>query len=822
MFKYLDASRSANGNIIKKSLIGTAQQLAAFAWQVVCLRCRLSSSSKINMTPEVPTAEYQYIGKTHPAADALRKVTGELAYGTDLTLPGMLYAHLLLSPHAHARVLQVDAQAALAEAGVVAVYSHFNTPAKPYCRYRILPDQAGCIDDEHLFAPVARSVGDRVAVVVATRADIAARAADLLEVQYELLPAVLDAETALLPGAPAIYPQGNLLHTFDHASNTKLPEGCQTISTTVSTQMLHHAAIEPHMCMAQCDASGKVTLWSACQSVYGARTVVADWLELPYSQVRVIKVPMGGSFGGKQEFILEPLTAFLAQQLRRPVMLALDREACIRGTMVRPMQRSTLHSVIDANGRVRSLQVDTLLAAGPYASSSPDYSEAMAHKLTRLYRLDHYRHTARVAYTNTPVAGGMRGWGAPDIATCAEIHVDHIARTLKVDPVALRESMLVLPHETDLMSGRSLGDARVLECLQRGARAFGWAHRSTQEPGNGRWRTGVGVACGAHKNGMLSDAFPESSSMTLKMNVDGSLNLGTSLHEVGAGAQVMLRLVIAEVLGVPPERITAAEADSEATPYDFGCFGSRVTYICGAAARELALLMRQQLLDTVALLWGSSVEQLEAAHGVVRERAVDSDSDSNNDIARCMSYGQVVQHTRMQHSRDMVVTHTYRGQSNPGSYSVQFAEVQVDTYTGRVLVSDFLCVVDIGLALNPGMVEGQCRGAVQAGIGSALCEELALDGQGRLMGSGLRDYHLINTVEMPRVDVLLIEHPGDDGPFGAKSVGEVATVPTAAAVVNAVNRALGTAISTLPLNPERILATLQSLPEAHAKEVTCC
>ncbi len=759
-----------------------------------------------------PTPLFQFVGKTYPAADAVRKVTGELPYGTDLVLPGMLHAQLLLSPHAHARVLQVDAHHALAEAGVVAVFSHFNTPAKPYCRYRIVPDQPGCIEDEPLFSPVVRCVGDRVAVVVATSAELAARAVRLLKVAYEPLPAALDAAAALHADALAIHPGGNLLHTFDHACGTAPPPGARTIRTTVSTQMLHHAAIEPHMCLAQCDAAGKLTLWSACQSVYGARTVVADWLGLPYSQVRVIKAPMGGSFGGKQEFILEPLAAYLAQLLRRPVMLALDRDACIRGTMVRPMQQSTLHSVVDAQGRVHSLQVQTLLCAGAYAGSSPDYCEAMAHKLTRLYRFDHYRHSARVAYTNTPVAGGMRGWGAPDIATCAEIHLDHVAREVGADPVALRESLLVLPHETDRLSGRSVGDARVLQCLQQGARTFGWTARAASPPGEGRWRSAVGMACGAHKNGMLGDNFPESTTMTLKMNEDGSLNLLASVHEVGAGAQVLLRLVIAEVLGVPPERISATEADSETTPFDFGCYGSRMTYVCGAAALELATLLRQRLLDEAALLLGVPVEQLDAAEGAVH----------TVDGAHSLGYAQVVQRTRMRYGRDMVATHTHTGRSNPGSYSVQFAEVKVDTYTGRVLVSDFLCVVDIGRALNPGLVKGQCRGAVQAGIGSALCEQVAIDAQGRLIGRGLRDYHLINAVDMPHVDVLLVEHAGDDGPFGAKSVGEIATVPTAAAVVNAVNRALGTAIDTLPLTPERVLMALQALPVAQQREAACC
>jgi xanthine dehydrogenase molybdenum-binding subunit len=441
----------------------------------------------------------------------------------------------------------------------------------------------------------------------------------------------------------------------------------------------------------------------------------------------------------------------------------------------------------------------------------------MAHKLTRLYRTERYRHRARVVYTNMPVGGGMRGWGAPDIATCAEIHLDQVAQQLNMDPVALRLKNLVQPGDIDPIGGRSLGQARVRECLERGARAFDWQTRVARAPGNGRLRRAVGMACGAHKNGMLSESFPESSTMTLKMNEDGSVDLNASLHEVGAGSAATMRTIIAEELGVHPERISVTEADSETTPFDFGCFGSRTTYICGANALELAGLLRQRLLQCAALLLAIPVQQLQAQDGWVRPLGQNSPA---------LSYAQIVQQARMRHAEDIIVTNTYHGKSNPGSYSVQFAEVVVDVLTGIARVTDFLCVVDIGQAINRGMVEGQCRGAVQAGIGSALCEEVRLDATGGLATRGFKNYHLVNAHDMPEVHVLLVEHPGDDGPFGAKSVGEIAAVPTAAAIVNAVNRALGTTITALPLTPERIVAAFaQHRSEAVAAQAgsrSCC
>ncbi len=749
-------------------------------------------------------SRYKYVGRNHPVSDAVRKASGDLSFGSDLRLPGMVHAALLLSPHAHAQVLPIDSARARAIPGVLGVYTHEDAPQGRYCRYRILPGQSGCVDDESLFASTVRFVGDRVAAVVATTPAIAREAVRAIDVEYAPLPPVLTADAALASDAPRVHPDGNLLHEFAVAAgDADAPVGGMVeIDTTVTTQMLHHAALEPHLCVADYDSAGQLTIWSPCQSVYGARTVVADLLGLAYHRVRVIKVPMGGSFGGKQEFILEPVTAYLAMRARRPVSLILDRDECIRATTVRPMQRSRVRSRFHPDGRWASLEIDTVLAAGAYAGSSPDYTEAMAHKLTRLYRVGRYRHHARVAYTTTPVAGGMRGWGAPEIATCAEIHLDRAARRLELDPVELRLRNLVEPGEVDPVSGRSVGEAWVRECLTRGAAAFDWARRVALDPGQGRWRRAVGVACGAHKNGMLSETFPESTTMSLKINEDGTLDLNAALHEVGAGSAVTLKTIIAEALDVSPDRISTREADSKVSPFDFGCFGSRMTYIGGASALALATALKERLIEAAASLLGLPGERLRAIDG--RIRPIDADTPA-------LDYGAIVQRARLRDGVELSVTQTYRGTSNPGAYSVQFAEVEVDTLTGLVRVSDYLSVIDIGRAINRQMVEGQCRGAVQAGIGSALCEEVTLDEAGRPPSGGFKNYHLVNAADMPRVKVLLVEHDGDEGPYGAKSVGEIAFVPTAAAIVNAVNRALGTELSRLPLTPERILESLADL-----------
>ncbi len=740
------------------------------------------------------------VGRDHPIADAALKVRGEIVYATDMELPGMLHAKLVLSPVAHARVASVDAREALALPGVVAVFSHEDAPAKRYGRYRILPGQ-DCPEDETLFAATARFAGDRVAAVVAEDARAAVTAARLVRVEYEELPVLLSPEESLREGAAPIHPGGNLAHEYDVRAGDEVPAQPDdlVLTTSVATQRIHHAALEPHACIADCDASGKLTIWSATQSVFGARMVVADLLGLAYNRVRVVKVPMGGSFGGKQEFILEPVAAFLALRLGRPVRLAFDREECIYATMIRGATATRLTLTAGADGVLKSVEADTVFDAGAYASSSPDYAEMMAHKLLRLYRVPRYRHHGRVAYTTTPVAGGARAYGAPEICAAMEIAMDQAAREAAIDPVELRLRNLVRPHDADPLSGMSLGDARIGECLTRGAEAFGWRERVMAPPGRGRYRTGVGVACGAHKNGVLAEGFPDFSTMTLQMNEDGSVALGASLHEVGCGSLTAMRLIVAEELGIDPEAVAVTEADSELTPYDLGCLGSRVTYVCGAAAQHTAIALKQRLVEAAAAVLERPPEDLRAGDGCVSTVA--------GPPVR-LPYGAIVTAARARLGEDVTAHYTHQATTNPGAYSAQFAEVVVDRWTGLTRVTEFLAVGDVGRAINRKMVEGQFQGGVQMGIGFALCEEVGLDDAGRPAPAGFKNYHLVNAPDMPDVQVLLVEHPGDDGPYGAKSVGEIATVPAAPAIVNAVNRALGTTLTDLPLTPDKVLAAL--------------
>jgi len=745
---------------------------------------------------------FKYVGQTFPVHDVALKVRGELVYLSDLKLPKMLYAKLLLSPIAHGLIKTIDTSRAEALSGVIKVFTYLNTPNKRYNRYRIIPDQEFCKEDEPLLTDKVRFVGDRIAAVVATSLEIAMEAIALIRVVYEVLPVLRTPVEALQDSLTKIHPGGNLIHQYESelGEQALLPDDCLVMETTTYTQKVHHAAIEPHGCVADFNSSGKLTIWAACQGVYGVRTIVADLLELNYNMVRVIKMPMGGSFGGKQEAIIEPITAFLAKEVRRPVKLILDRKESIIATMTRPATSNTIITRVTKDGILQECRVATVLDAGAYAGSSVDNAYAMAKKIGRLYRIPYYKHEGKVVYTNTPVAGGARGWGAPEIMTAMEIHMDAVAKMLSMDRVEFRLKNLVHPYDKDKAYHISLGNARVIECLEKGATTFGWRERYKSEPDKGRYRRGVGVACAAHKNGVFG-AFPEYSTMTLKMNEDGSFIINTGLHDVGCGTMTLIKQIVAEVLDIKLSLITVLEADTDYGTYDFGTYGSRVTYVCGACAFEVATRVKEKLLDIASFILRKPKQYLEVSDGNVWIIGKAQQKISYRDIATTAI---------IKNNTDIVITHTYQGISNPGAYAVHFAEVEVDTKTGRVKVMDYLAVHDIGKAINPGMVEGQIQGGVQMGIGYALYEEVKIGSDGSILNSNFNKYHVVNAPDMPLVKTLLIEQGGDDGPYGAKSVGEIAVVPVAATIINAVNHALGTALSDMPLTPEKIIVALQS------------
>lgn len=744
--------------------------------------------------------QFKYVGKTYPIHDVKLKVTGKQCYVGDMKLHGLLYAKLLLSPIAHGTIKSIDISKAELLPGVIKIFTPFNTSKKMFNNYSFFIDQA-VKKDEMLFTDKVRYIGDRVAAVVAEESDIAEEAIGLIEVNYEEYPVLVDPSEALGDNMVNIHPEGNLLSETEinlGDADAYIRKADLIIDDCVYTPKVHHAAIETHTCVASYDCAGKLTIWSPCQSSFGVRTVIAELFNMPYNKVRVIKTTMGGSFGGKQQAILEPVAAYITMSIGRPVKLQLNRRQTIIATTTRTATKIKMQTGVSQDGKILASKINVLADAGAYATNSIDLPAAMGKKLFRTYRIPHLNYKSKSVYTNTAVSGGCRGWGSPQINSAMEIHLDHVARELNMDPAEFRFLNLIYPGDMEKFTGITLGDARVRDCLKIGMDEFRWQDRKNNDKKMGRFRKGVGLACGGHVNGFYGKV-QDHCTVILKMNEDGSFILNTGAHDQGCGTLTSLGQIIAEVLDVDPEFVTVLEADTERSPYDIGTYSSRVTYVTGTCALRAAEKVKDLILEHAAIILQKTKEYLRVGGGFVW--AVGKEESK-------LSYRDIAVETQVKHQAEIIATETYRNKSNPGAYAVHFSEVEVDTETGMVKIIEYLAVHDIGKALNPGMVEGQIQGGVQMGIGMALCEEITVDAKGRPYNDSFRRYNLLNAPDMPDVLISLIEHEGDDGPFGAKSVGEIAVVPAAAAIVNAVNDALGMNLSQLPLTPKRILAVL--------------
>lgn len=737
----------------------------------------------------------KYVGKTIPMHDIEEKVRGKIKYAGDMELPGMLHAKLLLSDVAHGRIKKIDTSKAEALEGVVKIFTSKNSPGTLYNSYKWFVG-LDVLKDERLFTDHAKFVGDRIAAVVAKDRYTAERAVELIEVEYEGLPVVIDAVEALHSPGYHIARKEIKCGQVDEV----MEKAAYIFEDKIETPKVHHAAMETHVCVAAPDPGGNITIWTPCQVIFQVRLLVAEVLNMPLNRIRVIKAPMGGSFGGKGQPILEPVCAFLAQATGAPVKLLMDRRESIIGTRTRTATLGTVKTAVDQHGNILARDIHMLVDTGAYLTNGEALATAMGKKAFRLYRIMNQRYIGDVVYTNSPIGGACRGYGSPQIHGLSEINMDHVARGLGMDPAELRLKNLVHPFDKDPTGGPPLGNARIIDCVEQGMKVFRWKERWSQPKGRGRFVRGAGMACATHGNGYYG-AYQDFITMSLRMTEDGGLCLNSGVHDLGCGTVTTIKQIIAEVLDVPMDKIMAPEGDTLVSPFDVaGTQASRVTFVCGGCAMKTAELLKEKFIS-----YAAKVLECPSKDVVMEEGFVWSRTKGNDKYA----YGEMVIQIQTRYQDDVSVTHTYASPANPGVYAANFAEVEIDTYTGLVRVVDVLAVHDIGKAINPGFVEGQIQGAIQMGIGLALTEEIKVDAKGRITGDRFSKYHVINAPDMPDVKVLLIEKGEEYGPFGAKSVGEISTCAIAPAIVNAINHALDVHITSLPVTPEKIMGALQ-------------
>ncbi|MDY4010813.1 MAG: molybdopterin cofactor-binding domain-containing protein [Fusobacterium gastrosuis] len=743
------------------------------------------------------------IGKSYPIHDAYAKVTGKAKYAGDIKLDNMLHVAVLFSEIPHGKVLEVDSSEALGMEGVVAVLDPFNTTKNKYSRYKTRDEQNVELT-ERIFAEHVKFVGDPVAAVVAETEEFARKAVKKIKVKYEKYDFALTIEEALAGKNSKIANKGVISANLEATYGDKNIDcsDCIKVETKVNIQRLHHATMETHACVVDIDFSNdSIIVYSPNQSVFGVRTLLSNLFEIPNHKVRVVKTTMGGSFGAKQEWLIEPIAVACALKVERPVRLVYNREECMTSTIVRAEMKNRLTTYFQKNGKLKNAEVDVLINKGAYEGNSIPYIATMLSKYARAYRFENLTYRGRAILTNTPVSGAFRGWTAGEAASTIEHNFNEAAKLLNIDPVELRLRNCMLNGEKDLQTGVSLDDIRMKECILLGKEKFEWDKRKELREefnkNNERYKRGIGIGCGGHVSGFYPKVI-DYSRVDMKMTDQGKIIVNTTIHDHGCGTVTVFKIITAEIFDIPLDDIQISEGDTEKTPYDLGCYSSRTTYVVGKTAQNCAIELLNMILKYAAKFLKTDPENLYVKLGNIY---------SKRDKEIKLSYKEVVFYMMYKEQIEAFVSVNYKNESNPGTVAAQFAEVEVDTYSGMVKVLKFIAVHDIGKALNREMCIAQIQGSVVMGIGSALSEHFKIRDDGKPFNS-LKDYHVINSYEIPETEVYLIEDQGNNGPFGAKSIGEVAIVPVAATISGAVNDALGSSIGKIPLNPDTIVEYL--------------
>jgi len=775
------------------------------------------------VVPSKDVPEMAVVGKPEVKVDAVRLVKGNPAFTDDFEERGQLIAKVLRSPHAHARIIDIDDSKATALAGVHAVLHYKNTPRIKYASGgQSWPNPHPY--DQVSFDDKVRHVGDRVAAVAAETAEIAKEALSLIKVEYEVLPHVLDEIETLQPEAPVIHDEDDTEEIYDAERNIVLrieaergdvdkaaEEADHVFEDTFKVHQVQQVPIEPHISVAWLDSDERLVVRTATQVPFHVRRMLAPLINREIKDVRVIKPRIGGGFGAKQEMLIEDIVAHLAIATRRPVKLELDRSEEFIGSRSRHPQTLTFTTGVTNEGKLVSQKLRLVGNTGPYGTHGQTVQTVAGLRGLTSYNAENKKFDCDVVYTNTPVAGAYRGYGAPQAEFALEAHMEDIAHALEMDPIEFKrlnwvkvgDELNIAPHlgeravdEDDIDEYPRITSNGIEECVAQGKRAIKW-HRK-DDPNwvnpkeNPSIRRGLGFAFCMHGTAI---PFLDMGGCSIKINDDGSFNMLVGATDLGTGADTVLGQIAAEVLGVSLSDIQVYSSDTDVTPFDTGAYASSTTYISGTAAKMAAEKVRERLKERAAKMLGIK----EPCTIELRDKkayAPDGSYVSIEDIA--------MEAFHLEDHEQIMGTASYVSPECPAPFAAQFAEIEVDIETGQVTVQKLVMAVDCGVAINPVTASGQVEGGMLQALGYAHCEEYAFNDQGRMVNDSLGPYKIYRADEMPDFEVFLIQTMEDSGPFGAKAVAEIPKDGVAPAIRNAILHATGAVINEIPFTPERV------------------
>lgn len=777
-------------------------------------------------------SDFKVINSRAPRIDAVVKATGQAKYADDLRMPGMLYAAILQSPVAHAKILRLDTSKARKIPGVKGIAT---AKEAGLIKYGVSPARY----DETLFAhEKVRYVGDEIAAVAATSPEIAQEAIAAIKVDYEELPAVFDMFEAMKEGAPLIHDEfpGNInaeVHQEFGDTAAALAE-CDLVVDHIFLNKRQDAAfLEPHSCLAVFDQSGKLTLHTSTQVPHYVMRTVAMTLQIPVGNVRVIKPYVGGGFGPKCEATpLEMSCALLSKITGKPVRMTYSREQVFLHSRARHQFYAEMSLGVKSDGTIVALANKAILDGGAYTSFGIATVYYAGSLVGAPYKLKAMKYDGMRIYTNKPACGAQRGHGGVAHRACLEQLIDITADKLGMDPIELRLKNIMTTGDSTVneLNMSSLGMKECIEAVQKGSE---WKDKKGKLP-RGK---GIGMACGFFVSGAgypiyRSDTYH--STVVIKIGEEGGVaNVLTGSAEIGQGSDTTMAMIAAETLGIPLENVRVYSGDTDYS-VDLGAYSSRQTLMTGHATKEAAEQVRKKIQEFLAEELGVDPSSIEMANGIIK-----FDGEPGNFEKIRSSY--IKEHrgwtdppsgeylTFREAARlaflkggTLVGTGKYKPHRLGGSYkgaavgtspaygcSAQIVEVSVDMDTGHITVDKMTDAHDCGLAINKTSVEGQMQGSLSMGLGECLFEEVKFDSRGRIMNPSLGEYKIPTALDMPNVKSIIVESNEPNGPYGAKEVGEGAIMPTIPAILNAIYDATGVRISELPVTSERLFMALK-------------
>ncbi|MBF0441337.1 MAG: xanthine dehydrogenase molybdenum-binding subunit XdhA [Oligoflexales bacterium] len=772
-----------------------------------------TEGGKVSGHPPLETAgekiSYRILGKNVQRLDAIAKVTGKAKYADDFFERDMLVGKVLRSPYAHARIKGFSVEKARALSGVEAVITHMDLPKIKFATAGhpwSLDASHRDVEDKMILTDKARFVGDAVAAVVATDELTAQKALKLIEVDYEVLPHVIDPEKAMADGAPVIHEEkpGNIISSFgvqfgDLAKAVR--DADRVFDGEFSTSIVQHCHIENHSAYSYVDTDGRIVIVSSTQIPHIVRRIVAQALGLPWGRVRVIKPHIGGGFGNKQDVVIEPLTAAMSIAAKgKPVRYALTREECFIDTRTRHAMKFKIRTAVSKDKKLTGIDIRVISNNGAYASHGHSIAMSAGSKFRPLYNFDAVNYQPKTVYTNLPVAGAMRGYGVPQISFALESHLDDISIRLGMDPTELRKANLISVGHMDPLTKNVVRSFGIPECIEKGKQLIGWdkKKRLYQHQTSAEKRRGVGMACFSYGSGTHPVGL-ELAGARIVMNQDGSVQLQIGATEIGQGSDTAFAQMTSEVLGIPIDMVhVVTTQDTDISPFDTGAYASRQTFITGVAVKKAAMEVRGKVLKIASRKTGLSESEMDIENGVIIERQIGRKICSIEDVAMESFYDRI-------HAEPITSDTSANVRVNAMSYGVTFTEVEVDMQTGRIEVLEIYNIHDSGVIINPKMAEAQVHGGVSMGLGYALTEQMLFNEKtGKPLNNNLLDYKLQTILDTPEIGVAFVETFDAGGSFGHKSLGEPPAISPAPAIRNAVLDATGVAFNSVPMYPQAV------------------